>query len=81
MQDTSTAPTEQAPLRKLVRPTEGRWVGGVAAGLGAYFGLSPMVYRIAFAALALAGGAGLLLYVAAWLVIPDEGDTESRRWR
>jgi len=70
--------------RRLTRPrrwsghngrSEGRWLGGVCAGLGQYFDLSPLVYRIGFGALALAGGTGILLYIAAWLVIPEE-DTE-----
>ncbi len=63
--------------RRLTRPREGRWLGGVAAGLGAYFDLSPTIYRIAFVALSLAGGTGILLYIAAWLVIPDEGEADS----
>ena len=69
--------TDDAPPRRLARPTEGRWLGGVAAGLGDYFDVNPLVYRIAFAALALVGGTGLLLYLAAWLVIPGEHDDES----
>jgi phage shock protein PspC (stress-responsive transcriptional regulator) len=63
--------------RRLTRPRDGRWLGGVSAGLGAYFDLSPTIYRIAFVALALAGGTGILLYVAAWLVIPGEGEDDS----
>src|SRR3954464_9091601 len=59
--------------RRLVRPRDRRWLGGVAGGLGAYFDLSPTIYRIAFVALALAGGTGVLLYLAAWLVIPEDG--------
>ena len=62
--------------RRLTRPREDRWLGGVA-GLGAYFDLSPTIYRIAFVALALAGGTGVLLYIAAWLVIPEEGAEDS----
>lgn len=69
--------TDDAPPRRLVRTTEGRWLGGVAVGLGRYFDVNPLVYRIAFAALALVGGTGLLLYLAAWLVIPGEDDDES----
>lgn len=65
------------PPRRLARPRDGRWLGGVAAALGEYFDLSPTIYRIAFVALALAGGTGLLLYLAAWLVIPDERDESS----
>lgn len=66
-----------AEPRRLTRPREDRWLGGVSAGLGRYFDLSPTIYRIAFVALALAGGTGVLLYVAAWLVIPEEGKEES----
>jgi phage shock protein PspC (stress-responsive transcriptional regulator) len=68
---------DEAPPRRLVRVSEGRWLGGVCAGLGRYFDVNPLVYRIAFAALALAGGTGLLLYLAAYLVIPGEHDDES----
>lgn len=63
--------------RRLTRPHEERWIGGVCAGLGEYFELSPAIYRIAFVVLALAGGTGVLLYLAAWLVIPDEGADDS----
>jgi phage shock protein PspC (stress-responsive transcriptional regulator) len=72
-----TTPIDEAPPRRLVRVDEGRWLGGVAAGLGRYFDVNPLIYRIAFAALALAGGTGLLLYLAAYLVIPGEHDEES----
>jgi len=73
----STPTLDEAPARRLVRTTERRWLGGVCAGLGRYFDVNPLVYRIAFAALALAGGTGLLLYAAAWLVIPREDRDES----
>jgi phage shock protein PspC (stress-responsive transcriptional regulator) len=63
--------------RELRRPRDGRMVAGVCAGLAAYFGLRPAVYRIAFAALALVGGAGILLYAVSALVIPAEGAEES----
>jgi len=66
-----------AEPRRLTRSREGRWLGGVCAGLGRYFDLNPIVYRIAFVALALAGGTGILLYVAAWLVMPDEDVEDS----
>jgi phage shock protein PspC (stress-responsive transcriptional regulator) len=66
-----------AEHKTLTRPIAGRWLGGVCEGLGAYFDLNPAIYRIAFAALAFAGGTGLLLYAAAFLVIPEEGSTDS----
>jgi phage shock protein PspC (stress-responsive transcriptional regulator) len=74
--NTATSP-EGAPARRLTRVDDGRWLGGVAAGLGRYFDVNPLVYRIAFAALAFAGGTGILLYIAAWLVIPSERREES----
>lgn len=67
-----TGPTSTEAERRLIRPAEGRVVAGVCAGLARYFGISPVVYRVAFAALVLVGGSGLILYAAAWLVIPDE---------
>ena len=63
--------------RRLTRPRDGRFIGGVCAGLGSYFEINPAIYRIAFVALALAGGTGLLVYLAAWSVMPAEGDDES----
>ena len=78
MSETIDTPTPaDASPRRLVRVDDGRWLGGVAAGLGRYFDVNPLVYRIAFAALAFAGGTGLLLYVAAWLVMPSEDRAES----
>lgn len=74
---TETIPADEAPPRRLARADEGRWLAGVCAGLGRYFDVNPLVYRIAFAALALAGGTGLLLYAAAWLVMPSETSDDS----
>ncbi|HYA09550.1 MAG TPA: PspC domain-containing protein [Gaiellaceae bacterium] len=74
---TETIPGPASEPRRLTRSRENRWLGGVSAGLGEYFDLNPIVYRIAFTALALAGGTGILLYGAAWLVIPDAGEEDS----
>jgi phage shock protein PspC (stress-responsive transcriptional regulator) len=63
--------------KPLVRSKSDRWLGGVCVGLGRYFDLNPAIYRIAFVVLAFAGGTGILLYVAAWLVIPEEGAADS----
>jgi phage shock protein PspC (stress-responsive transcriptional regulator) len=49
-------------------------VGGVSGGLGDYFNVDPVVFRILFAVTTLVGGAGLLAYVIAWIVVPrDDG--------
>jgi len=66
-----------AEHKSLVRSKNDRWLGGVCVGLGRYFDLNPAIYRIAFVVLTLAGGTGVLLYLAAWLVIPEEGAADS----
>jgi phage shock protein PspC (stress-responsive transcriptional regulator) len=73
----STSETQSASIKELHRSRDERILAGVAGGLGRYFDISPAFFRIGFAILTLVGGAGILLYVAAWLVIPDEGESES----
>jgi phage shock protein PspC (stress-responsive transcriptional regulator) len=73
----STSETQSASIKELHRSRDDRILAGVAGGLGRYFDLSPAFFRIGFAILTLVGGAGILLYVAAWLVIPDEGESDS----
>ena len=52
-------------------------VSGVCGGLGQYFDVNPVFYRVGFVVLTLLGGAGLLVYGAAVLVVPREGESES----
>ena len=58
--------------RKLLRSRQDRLIGGVCGGLGRYFNVDPILFRIGIAVLALVGGAGLLLYLAGLLLIPSE---------
>jgi phage shock protein PspC (stress-responsive transcriptional regulator) len=61
----------------LVRPKEGRTLAGVCAGIAAYLGLDVTLVRVIWAVVAvLTGGAGVLAYLAAWIIIPD-GDQQS----
>jgi phage shock protein C len=60
--------------RKLERPLEGRWVAGVAAGLAAYFGIDAGLVRAVLAVTALIGGLGVVIYVAAWVLVPEQGE-------
>jgi phage shock protein PspC (stress-responsive transcriptional regulator) len=71
MDETTTAALPPEP-RRVVRIQEGRVLGGVCAGLGRYFNLDPIIFRIGAVVLTLAGGAGVLAYLAAWLLIPSE---------
>ena len=61
----------------LYRPHQGRWLAGVAAGLSLRFGAPVALVRVAFVLLCFAGGLGALLYLAGWLLIPSEGETDS----
>jgi len=63
--------------KRLYRIRDGRLVAGVCAGLAAYFGVDPTLVRLVFALLTVFGGAGVLLYLCAWVVIPDETDGSS----
>jgi phage shock protein PspC (stress-responsive transcriptional regulator) len=57
----------------LRRPVEGRIVAGVAAGLARHFDLDVTLVRLGIAVLTVLGGAGIPLYIAAWLLIPEDG--------
>jgi phage shock protein PspC (stress-responsive transcriptional regulator)/signal transduction histidine kinase len=56
----------------LVRRRDQRMVAGVCAGVARWLGVDPIVVRLAACILALANGAGLLLYLVAWAVLPEE---------
>ena len=57
----------------LVRPREGRVLGGVCAGLGRRFGLSPWQARILFVViLMLIPGSQILIYPLLWILMPSE---------
>jgi phage shock protein C len=59
--------------KKLTRSTSDRMVAGVAGGLARYFDIDPVLVRLAFVALTLAGGPGLILYIILWIVMPEDG--------
>jgi phage shock protein C len=61
----------------LVRSRHERMLGGVAAGIARYLGVDLSIVRIGFVVLALIGGLGIPLYLACWLLIPDEDSTQS----
>jgi len=63
--------------KRLYRRRQGRIVAGVCAGLAAYLGVDPNLIRLAFTVLAVFGGGGILLYLVAWAVIPEEGEDAS----
>jgi phage shock protein C len=50
-------------------------LGGVCSGLAAYAGIDPVIIRLFFVIFTLAGGAGVLIYLILWIVVPEDGDT------
>ncbi|PWV45120.1 PspC domain-containing protein [Nocardiopsis sp. L17-MgMaSL7] len=62
---------DRATGPELRRDDQRQALAGVCAGLGAYTRVDPVVWRAAFVLTAFAGGAGLLLYIAAWMLMRD----------
>ncbi len=71
---TTEQPTAPRVLR---RRSDDRVIGGVASGLGDYFNVDPLLIRIGFVGLMVFGGMGIFLYVAAWLLVPDDATDKS----
>jgi phage shock protein PspC (stress-responsive transcriptional regulator) len=67
-------PSQQSPL---TRPVEDRMIAGVCAGFARYLNVDVTILRIVLAVLTVMGGAGVPLYIAAWLLIPEEGREQS----
>lgn len=69
---TDTLPTNRP--RPLTRSTSDRKLAGVAGGLGAYFSVDPLLFRIGFAVGTLLSGAGALAYLALLVFMPTDDD-------
>ncbi|MFB7940383.1 PspC domain-containing protein [Streptomyces sp. NPDC004779] len=67
-------------MAALVRPREGRMIGGVCAALARRFGTSALTMRVIFLASCLLPGPQFLLYVALWLLLPSESRTKAAAW-
>ena len=58
--------------RRLVRPRNDRWIAGVCSGLARRYGMSPNTVRFLFVISTLLPGPQFVIYLIAWLVIPNE---------
>jgi phage shock protein PspC (stress-responsive transcriptional regulator) len=73
MTTAAQTPTPEPPVSKrLTRSSSDRVIAGVAGGFGRYIGVDPVVIRLALIVLVFFGGAGLVLYGAAWLIVPSD---------
>ncbi len=71
------------PPPPMVSRSRDGWFGGVCAGLGRARGIHPAWIRAAFVVGGLIAGAGVLVYLACWLIIPQDGEepgASSSRW-
>jgi len=57
---------------ELVRPRDDRVIAGVCAGIGRRFGMDPRMRRLLFVVSLLLPGPQILIYLAGWMLIPDE---------
>lgn len=64
-------------LGRLRRSLVDRKVAGVAGGLGRHLDIDPLILRVAFVVLVFFGGAGLIVYGACWLLVPDDGSDKA----
>src|SRR4051794_16678693 len=86
MTETQNPPPPGAPgvdrhnlrnYERLTRSTTDRKVAGVAGGLGRHLNVDPTLLRVIFVVLCFFGGAGLLLYGVAWLLVPEDGAAQA----
>ena len=66
------APPGGQEARTLYRPHQDRMLAGVASGIARYLGVDVTLVRVALVVLCFVGGIGLPLYLASWLLIPEE---------
>jgi phage shock protein C len=72
MQVRSVKGGAMAQTRKLYRSKTNRKLAGVCGGLAQYFNTDATLIRVLFVVLAVLGGSGLVLYLAMWIIVPNE---------
>lgn len=69
--------TDQPEAGQLRRSGDDKVLGGVGGGLARYLNVDATLVRVVIAALTLFTGAGAALYIAAWLLVPADGEDQS----
>ncbi|MEI8308807.1 MAG: PspC domain-containing protein [Chloroflexales bacterium] len=65
--------------KRITRSQSDRMLGGVAGGLASYVGIDPLMIRIGFIALTVLNGFGAILYLALWVLVPNEDSATDTR--
>lgn len=63
---------------RMYRDPDNRVIGGVCSGMGAYWNIDPVILRIIFIALVLAGGVGVIVYLILYIVLPEARTTAQK---
>jgi phage shock protein PspC (stress-responsive transcriptional regulator) len=66
---------ESSFMQTLYRPRDNRVIAGVCSGIARRFGIEPTIVRILFVASLLLPGPQILIYLAGWVLMPDESST------
>ena len=64
--------------KKLYRSQDNRMLAGICAGIGEYFEIDPSLIRILWVLFSFAGGAGVLAYIAAYIIVPERPFLQKR---
>ena len=65
---------EEMEMKKLYRSETNKMIAGVCGGIAEYFDIDATLVRLGFAVFSIIGGSGILLYLAAEIMIPQKGD-------
>jgi phage shock protein C len=65
--------------KRLYRSRTDRKIAGICGGMGHYFGVDPVLFRIVWLLLLLGMGAGLVAYLICWFIIPLEPEPTAAR--
>lgn len=63
-------PRKKQEPKRLYRSKKDKILGGVCGGIGEYFNIDPVIIRLLWILLLFVGGAGILAYLVAWIIIP-----------
>ena len=74
--DRTQTPSAGRMLRRRPRGSD-RLLGGVAGGIADYLGIDAIVVRVLLVLLTLVSGAGIAVYLACWLLVPEQGSDRS----
>jgi phage shock protein PspC (stress-responsive transcriptional regulator) len=76
--DSTRSRSSRPGYHRMYRDPDRRIIGGVCSGIGAYWNIEPLIVRIIFLALVLAGGLGVLIYIILYIVLPEAKTTSQK---